>query len=74
MSGCRVVADKYRICPRNELSEECFAKPEHQLEFVSDTSVLKFKTGDQRIPNIMVKEGGGIGCEQRCPLAVAMLP
>jgi hypothetical protein len=60
-----VVADKYRICPRNELSEECFAKPEHQLEFVSDTSVVKFKTGDRRIPNTIVQEGGGIGCEQR---------
>ena len=54
-------ADKYRICPKNDLSEECFARPEHQLEFVSDTSVIKFKSGDQRIPNTIVKEGGGIG-------------
>eukprot|EP01052_Picozoa_sp_SAG31_P039461 SAG31_NODE_5479_length_2515_cov_5.563328_2_plen_196_part_00 len=53
---------KYRICPSNEaLTEECFAKPEHQLEFISDTTVIKFKTGDKRIPNIKVKEGGGIG-------------
>lgn len=53
---------KYRICPANAtLSEECFAMPEHQLEFASDTHVVKFKTGDQRIANTIVKEGGGIG-------------
>lgn len=52
---------KYRICPRGELSEECFAKPEHQLNFTSDTHVVKFSHGDQRIKNTMVTEGGGIG-------------
>jgi len=53
---------KYRVCPASEpLSEECFARPEHQLEFVSNTSVVKFKSGDRRIPNTVIREGGGIG-------------
>ena len=43
------------------LSEECFQKPEHQLEFASNEHVVKFKSGDRRIPNTIVREGGGIG-------------
>ena len=37
---------KYRICPRTEqLTEECFQRPEHQLEFASDEHVFLFPDG-----------------------------
>lgn len=55
---------KYRICPRSyELTEDCFALPEHQLEFASNEHVVLFPppTGPKRIPNTVVKHGGGIG-------------
>jgi hypothetical protein len=53
---------KYRLCPKNEpLTEECFQKPEHQLEFASEEHVVHFKTGPKKIPNTIVKEGGGVG-------------
>jgi len=53
---------KYRLCPSNQtLSEECFAKPEHQLEFASTEHVVLFKDGPRSIANTIVKEGGGKG-------------
>jgi len=53
---------KYRICPKTEaLTEECFQKTEHQLEFASKEHILLFKTGPKKIPNTIVEEGGGVG-------------
>ena len=53
---------RYRICPRTEqLTEACFQKPEHQLEFAETEHVVAFKDGDRRIPNTVVREGGGLG-------------
>jgi len=53
---------KYRICPKTEqLTEECFQRPEHGLEFAEEEHVVMFKDGPKRIPATVVKEGGGIG-------------
>jgi len=53
---------KYRICPRSmPLTEECFQLPEHQLDFASREHIVLFKEGPKRIPNTIVKEGGGLG-------------
>jgi len=55
---------KYRLCPKNmQLSEACFQRPEHQLEFASDEHVVLFEEpeGAKRIPNTVVQEGGGLG-------------
>lgn len=53
---------KYRICPKSEqLTEACFQRPEHQIEFASDEHVVQFSTGPKSIPNTIVKEGGGLG-------------
>jgi len=53
---------KYRICPRTEqLTEDCFQRPEHQLEFASHEHVFLFEEGPERIPNTVVQEGGGVG-------------
>jgi hypothetical protein len=50
---------KYRICPASEpLTEACFQKPEHQLEFASDESLVKFTTGDVRIKTIIEPQTG----------------
>lgn len=55
-------ADKYRICPANQpTTEACFAAPEHQLEFSTEYSVMKFAQGDRRIQSTLVMEGGGVG-------------
>ena len=41
---------KYRICPRTEqLTEECFSKPEHQLEFAADEHVVVFPDGPRYV-------------------------
>ena len=53
---------KYRLCPRTEqLTEACFQRPEHQLEFASEESVVLFASGARRIKNTVVREGGGLG-------------
>ena len=53
---------KYRLCPKSEqLTEACFQRPEHQLEFAEDTHVVNFHAGPRRINNTIVKEGGGVG-------------
>merc|ERR1712070_238041 len=53
---------KYRLCPKTEaLTERCFQKPENQLEFASDEHIFLFETGSKKIPNSIVKEGGGVG-------------
>jgi len=53
---------KYRVCPASSpLTEECFAKSAHQLEFTSKEHVVLFKDGPKRIPNTVVEEGGGKG-------------
>jgi len=53
---------KYRLCPKSEqLTEECFQKPEHQLEFASKEHIFLFKDGLKKIPNTVVNEGGGVG-------------
>ena len=51
------------ICPKTEqLTEACFQKPEHQLEFASDYHIVNFASGPQRINNTVVREGeGGLG-------------
>ena len=35
-------------------SEQCFQRPEHQVEFAADYHTVKFKEGPQRIPNTVV--------------------
>eukprot|EP01047_Picozoa_sp_COSAG01_P046380 COSAG01_NODE_4350_length_5114_cov_3.919242_2_plen_165_part_00 len=61
-AACLAATDKYRICPANQsLTEECFARPEHQLEFATNYSIIKFATGDRQIKNTIVRAGGGIG-------------
>lgn len=53
---------KYRLCPKTEkLTEECFQRPEHQLEFASHEHVVLFHDGPKKIPNTIVQEGGGKG-------------
>jgi len=53
---------KYRICPKSEeLTESCFQKPEHQLEFASNEHIVLFKEGPQSIPSTIVESGGGKG-------------
>ena len=53
---------KYRLCPKSEaLTEACFQKPEHQLDFSTDHHTVLFADGPRRIPNRVVREGGGIG-------------
>lgn len=53
---------KYRLCPKTErLTEECFQRPEHQLEFATDFHLIKFSAGERRIRNTIVREGGGVG-------------
>jgi hypothetical protein len=53
---------KYRLCPKTQnLTEECFAKNEHQLEFVSDHHIVLFADGPRSIPNTVVTTGGGKG-------------
>eukprot|EP00037_Helgoeca_nana_P010731 m.94655 g.94655 ORF g.94655 m.94655 type:complete len:351 (-) comp20381_c0_seq1:152-1204(-) len=53
---------KFRICPKSEtLNEECFQKPEHQLEFASTEHIVLLKEGPQAISNTIVQHGGGVG-------------
>ena len=53
---------KYRLCPKTEqLTEACFQKPEHQLDFSTDYHTVLFANGPKRISNTIVREGGGIG-------------
>lgn len=50
----------YRLCPRTEpLTEECFQK--NQLQFASTEHTVLFSSGAMKIPNTIVKTGGGIG-------------
>ena len=54
---------KYRVCPRaSQLTEACFQRPEHALEFASTEHVVLFADGARRVPNRVVAEGlGGLG-------------
>lgn len=53
---------RFRICPKSELlTEACFQKPEHQIEFASTEHIVQFKTGAKAIPNTIVQHGGGVG-------------
>ena len=66
--ACRYIAFnhgggyRYRLCPRTEdLTEACFQKDEHQLDFASDEHVVLFADGPKRIKNTIVADGGGTG-------------
>ena len=53
---------KYRVCPASEpLTEECFQRPENQLEFASDHHVFLFEDGPRTAKNTVVQHGGGVG-------------
>ena len=51
------------MCPKGEaLTEECFQRPQHQLEFATDRHIVRFAHGgDKSIPNTVVRHGGGKG-------------